>query len=275
MIRRAFTLIELLVVIAIIAILAAILFPVFAQAKATAKKSACLSNVKQIGTANVMYAGDYDDTTVPVNYYTHFNSGSDYGIQFWWGLRTISGGATTVDSTKGLLQPYMKSTAIQDCPDASVLPLGTPATPFAYGINLNMSQQVVGSYTAGNLNNFMGANGSQIEAVADTLFLADSGQYRASSGLSRAPNVQRPSQASTYSTVHGRHNGQTNASWADGHAKSLKVSFVKTSADSLTGAKSKIGDLVNPRYPYDLCATKTGTGECAQDYYFLLTKPAN
>src|SRR5262245_33721607 len=58
---RAFTLIELLVVIAIIAILAAILFPVFAQAKAAAKKSAELSNFKQIGTATAIYVTDYDD----------------------------------------------------------------------------------------------------------------------------------------------------------------------------------------------------------------------
>lgn len=59
--KRAFTLIELLVVIAIIAILAAILFPVFAQAKAAAKKTAALSNTKQLGTASMMYASDYDD----------------------------------------------------------------------------------------------------------------------------------------------------------------------------------------------------------------------
>ena len=59
--RRAFTLIELLVVIAIIAILAAILFPVFAQAKAAAKKSVALSNVKQLATANMLYMTDYDD----------------------------------------------------------------------------------------------------------------------------------------------------------------------------------------------------------------------
>jgi prepilin-type N-terminal cleavage/methylation domain-containing protein/prepilin-type processing-associated H-X9-DG protein len=60
--RRAFTLIEILVVIAIIAILAAILFPVFAQARAKARQASCLSNVKQTGLAAMMYAQDYDET---------------------------------------------------------------------------------------------------------------------------------------------------------------------------------------------------------------------
>ncbi|MFN3963478.1 MAG: prepilin-type N-terminal cleavage/methylation domain-containing protein, partial [Fimbriimonadaceae bacterium] len=64
MYRRGFTLIELLVVIAIIAILAAILFPVFARAKEAAKKTSDLSNIKQIGLALQIYAADWDDNSV-------------------------------------------------------------------------------------------------------------------------------------------------------------------------------------------------------------------
>jgi len=85
MLRRGFTLIELLVVIAIIAILAAILFPVFAQAKVAAKKTQDLSNVKQMTLAHQMYWGDYDDVSV-----TSFSNGIPGDFTF-------------------MVQPYMKS----------------------------------------------------------------------------------------------------------------------------------------------------------------------
>ena len=79
--RSGFTLIELLVVIAIIAILAAILFPVFAQAKLAAKKTSDLSNLKQIGLAEVMYINDYDDT-----YHSPAHYGTPDGDVFWYNM---------------------------------------------------------------------------------------------------------------------------------------------------------------------------------------------
>ena len=68
-IKKGFTLIELLVVIAIIAILAAILFPVFAQAREKARQTSCLSNMKQLGTATQLYMDDYDETFPPAKLY--------------------------------------------------------------------------------------------------------------------------------------------------------------------------------------------------------------
>ena len=90
--KRAFTLIELLVVIAIIAILAAILFPVFAQAREKARQATCLSNIKQCGLAWQMYTQDYDERT-----------------PLWFA------GAKTV---RDLLQPYSKSQLLFKCSDA-------------------------------------------------------------------------------------------------------------------------------------------------------------
>jgi prepilin-type N-terminal cleavage/methylation domain-containing protein len=102
--NRAFTLIELLVVIAIIAILAAILFPVFAQAKAAAKKTTCVSNMKQLGTAWMMYAMDHDDVVVPAWFGGATNT-SD-GVSGPWAVQFNRG---YIKSPKFLVCPSFKN----------------------------------------------------------------------------------------------------------------------------------------------------------------------
>ncbi len=109
--KKAFTLIELLVVIAIIAILAAILFPVFAQAKEAAKKTQCLSNIKQMGTAMFMYAQDTDDQLFP--YRTkEANPLAGPGVN-------INGAAANRKFWIELLYPYHKTRDMFKCPSNS------------------------------------------------------------------------------------------------------------------------------------------------------------
>ena len=117
--RQAFTLIELLVVIAIIAILAAILFPVFAQARAAARQASCISNVKQVGLGAMMYSQDYDETYPRMD-----NNGScTYGEVGCrppdWDNMTLD--PAGVEASKvgffGVIQPYLKNYKIGECPE--------------------------------------------------------------------------------------------------------------------------------------------------------------
>jgi prepilin-type N-terminal cleavage/methylation domain-containing protein/prepilin-type processing-associated H-X9-DG protein len=97
---KGFTLIELLVVIAIIAILAAILFPVFARARENARRASCQSNLKQIGLSLMQYSQDYDEL--------YLNAGNDAGAYIW----------------PDLIQPYVKNDQIFNCPSKSSQELG-------------------------------------------------------------------------------------------------------------------------------------------------------
>jgi prepilin-type N-terminal cleavage/methylation domain-containing protein/prepilin-type processing-associated H-X9-DG protein len=145
-INRAFTLIELLVVIAIIAILAAILFPVFAQAKDAAKKSVGLSDLKQIDLAYLLYLNDYDDTylfSVTERYAPTYNTANDTAAN------------AAVYSAREQLLPYTKNDQIWKNPSAPAWPTPQPTEWWTvdYGTNFNEGhlQQLEGiNYVAKN-----------------------------------------------------------------------------------------------------------------------------
>ena len=167
--RKAFTLIELLVVIAIIAILAAILFPVFASAKESAKKSATLSQFKQIGTALQMYATDYDDG---------FPTWSEYWYMYY--VDFANRGADTVDRYwDAKLQPYVKTgnpgvnSSTPNDYGGVWKSAGNERTPNFRSVGISMGLIYDSIRTSPFYYRYV--NGSQLATVSDTVFVGDSG----------------------------------------------------------------------------------------------------
>jgi prepilin-type N-terminal cleavage/methylation domain-containing protein/prepilin-type processing-associated H-X9-DG protein len=131
--RRGFTLIELLVVIAIIAILAAILFPVFARAREKARQTSCLSNTKQLGLAILQYVQDYDETypdssitchddpeNLPLCNYANGYLGALHITA--WGHRRYLDDGVTIGGLVKYLNPYIKNVQISLCPSDPLVP---------------------------------------------------------------------------------------------------------------------------------------------------------
>jgi prepilin-type N-terminal cleavage/methylation domain-containing protein/prepilin-type processing-associated H-X9-DG protein len=207
--KSGFTLIELLVVIAIISILAAILFPVFAQAREKARQISCISNLKQIGLASLQYSQDYDEMMFPTTYYAN-------GTLYQWDGGTDFATGGNYIPAEGLLQPYMKSVAIQDCPDAAGIPLGTPAMPIAYGINqmiyynTSFKQQPVPSI-------------AEFTAPSETILLTDAAGYDTYYGLYRTDDLTWPSAGEPASQA--RHTNTVSVLWMDGHAKATHPTY--------------------------------------------------
>ncbi|HEY0866181.1 MAG TPA: prepilin-type N-terminal cleavage/methylation domain-containing protein [Fimbriimonas sp.] len=235
--KKAFTLIELLVVIAIIAILAAILFPVFAQAKAAAKKTACLSNTKQIGLAFMMYANDYDDN------YVHLALSDGSTGQFIannWGDAGTNLWMAQWNSFQPLLQPYQKNKDIFDCGMATDKtritisqvadpnsPVFNPANASSFPlVQLGANQWIVAPESDANPG-LHSVSASSVGQVAELPVMADSSkpvfylptqvinanfpfsQWWAN-GAGLRPQVQKQ---------YARHGDGSNITWADGHAK--------------------------------------------------------
>lgn len=191
--QRGFTLIELLVVIAIIAILAAILFPVFAQARAKARQAACMANLKQLGLSFQMYAQDQDEM-LPV--WGHGNTsdatnGPDEGFYSW----------------DTVLEPYLKNEQILKCPNN---PYGrdyrgyamTRYTGDTYGVNLPMHVDLP-------------------PLPSETVLLTDKGKQAIGANGDAAMEAFYQSHGSTGYDLDKTmfHNGGKNFLFLDGHVK--------------------------------------------------------
>ena len=220
MVRRAFTLIELLVVIAIIAILAAILFPVFAQAKAAAKKTACLSNTKQIGTSLFLYAGDSDDVTPAIwsGSGTCQPTGQGCSQEWWFGLI-----------------PYIKSVDLLYCPERTD---GAATNYNAYGQALGIKRYTGYGYNwgpiryrgggllgrqqpsgVGTQTYLPGVSLTAMDSPAGTISFGDTYDTpRMTIGIAFAADGWKGTANSAL-----RHGASFPYGFTDGHAKSLKV----------------------------------------------------
>ncbi len=225
--RRGFTLIELLVVIAIIAILAAILFPVFAKAREKARQTSCLSNVKQMILGVLQYAQDYDELLVP-------GIGGAPGKTTTWPV-SQSTAFTNFAMNMDLIYPYVNNVQMFFCPSG---PMPTSTVSGNYGFNAALCPDTRGGLVPQRLGN--------LRTPAETFIVLDAGPYMISWSYVTTPTGSfwyvpgtaggrnpagegSPAVAAVYQNdyVSGRHNEGINVGLADGHAKWFSGSSVR------------------------------------------------
>lgn len=209
--RRAFTLIELLVVIAIIAILAAILFPVFARARENARRASCQSNLKQIGLGIAQYTQDYDET-MPRGLTNN-------------GVRDIV--------WAGVLQPYIKSTQLFKCPSNT----NTNNNGMLNNSNLGSGRdEIPASYVANSWPNwaFGNANASPMSENSNVAIASINETARV---IVVGESQTRTSHNYWFNNANDvgftNHLGTTNFLFADGHVKALKPTATIRGTDTM------------------------------------------
>jgi prepilin-type N-terminal cleavage/methylation domain-containing protein/prepilin-type processing-associated H-X9-DG protein len=203
--RRGFTLIELLVVIAIIAILAAILFPVFARAREKARQTTCISNMKQLALGIVMYVQDFDEKFPPNYIYT------DGGNQlFWW---------------EDSVQPYVNNWQLTICPSDTPLeytshrPVGHP-NPMLWSYSAN----AMGSGSAGYGDGGVIRSGSHSAKLASVVSPAECIMIAEANHRELTERVRVDAFGTGDGRIQKRHNEMANWAFVDGHAKAMNAS---------------------------------------------------
>ena len=223
-IHRGFTLIELLVVIAVIAILAGILVPVFVEAKGKARQTKCVSNLKQIAAAWLMYADDNEGRACPSYYW-----GADGWRRAWdFDLKDVRvDGKTTSIWKYGLLGPYARSGELKACPPFHGSKWDRPYTGYAYnasyiGGDLTADGKVyVDQYT--DRPHTIALLG-EIRCPSKTAVFADGGfgYPAAAQNYLRAPSDE----FFQAGTVHYRHNGCASVAYADGRVAATRERYI-------------------------------------------------
>jgi len=259
--NRAFTLIELLVVIAIIAILAAILFPVFAQAKSAAKKTACLSNNKQIALGASMYASDFDDRFA-------YDNGGDAGNTYYG--ETYINGAMDPRAPQNwvrAVQPYVKSYALfadsvavdvdgrngWGCFDND----GTP-TPFCGNFAFNaIAHGKTVTAMPEPANTIIVDEKTQKQKVAQSAPQWNGFDGNNCPNVIGKPSFNRCPTGTDGPTTHLNHSFGANFGYADGHAKYMKRTNVRYSNFGWTGICRFYGSGATPPNVTNVDATLT------------------